>query len=327
MHILRGGGQAGQRDERYKSSGRVVRLTYSVAVLAVIAYALYFFGRPYLILEGAGIVSAPKKDIAADHVAEVELVHIEPGDRVYPGALLFTINRSGFAERLDEIRTTLADREQDIDRVLQELKVAERMMPVLNRRVSELGGVLKRADDQPEIMDLSTRSTLHREYADASRQLEQNRAQRENLPGLLDQLQQNKRALQQRQSEILLTWRNRQVVAQEAGIIGPEVVSEGETVLTGEVMAQLLDSSRLYVIWELPQRMLRLPRLGERVIVKGVRVQVTGRVDRFAAMASPSPGDQQRRRRLVYVAINREDAKLLPLESSVTVQMNYFWND
>ncbi len=327
MQILRSGTQSDQSDERYKSSGRMVRLIYSMAVMAVIAYALYFFGRPYVVLEGPGIVAAPEKDIAAEHVLDVELVHVKPGDRVYPGVLLFTINRSDYADRLDQIRTTLVDREQDIDRVSQKLKVAERVMLVLRRRVSELGAVVEQTDSHPEIMDLATRSTLHREYAQATVQLEQNRAQREDLPGLLRKLQQNKLDLKKRQSEILVTWKNRHVVARQTGIVGSEVVSEGETVLTGDVMAQILDPRRLYVVWELPERMLRLPRLGERVTVEGIGVQVDGRVDRFAALSNLPTTDNRQRRRLVYVAISNEDAKALPLQSSVTVRMNYFWAD
>lgn len=323
MRIFHSGKTADSNDQRYRSSGRFVRILYSLVVLAVVSYAIFFLGRPYLILEGPGIVTAPKTDVAVGFVSDIALAHVEPGDRVYPGALLFTINRADYGETLDSLNIALTDREQDITRVRRELRVAERLVSTLQRRMRELQDVLEKTDARPEIMDLAMRTTLQREYSEASAQLEENLAQLEQLPALLSKLEKNRQELKMRQSEILVRWRNRQIISNQTGIISSDVASEGDTLLTGELMTQILDQRRLYIVWELPDKILRLPRIGERVVIESVGIKIDGRVDRFAAMSNLPMVDGQEHRRLVHVAVDEQSARLLPMLSSVTVRMNY----
>ena len=324
MRILHTGEKVDQSDQRYKSSGRFVRFLYSAVLLAAIAYAIFFFGRPYLFLEGPGTVTAPSKDIAVGFDSDVALVHVKPGDLVYPGSLLVTINRLDYDIALDEINSALTNRSQDISRIRQELQIAERVIPTLRRRVAELRKVLDKTDARPGIMDLSTQTTLQREYSQATFQLEENLARLDELPGLLPRLLEDQKRLARRKSEISVTWRNHQIMSDQQGTVSSSVVSEGDTVLTGEVMMQILDQRRRYIIWQLPQDILRLPRLGEEVVVEGAALKISGQVDRFAPVSDLAPAKGEARTRLVYVAVDGEDAQGLPLQSSVTVRMRYF---
>ena len=325
MHVLHTGDKADSNDQRYKRSGRFVRLIYSVLVLTVIGYMCVYFGRPYLILEGVGTVSAPSRAVSLAFVADVVLVHVHPGDKVYPGSLLVTVNRSDYETVLQETNTALVDREADIDKVRRELHVANRLAPVFKRRVEELRDILDKTDTRPETLDLSTRSTLHREYSDASVEFENNLAQRAELPALLAKLEEHRSQLKIRQAQVAVTWKNHRLIGDQVGIVSSKVVSEGDTVLAGEAMMQIFDPTRRYILWELPETMLRLPLLGEQVVIKTTNTTVTGQVDQFAAVREPSSSEDVGGTHLVYVAVDEDDFKHLPLQSSVTVRMNYFF--
>ncbi|MEX0375290.1 HlyD family secretion protein [Spiribacter pallidus] len=324
MRILHSGEKVDHNDQRYQTSGRFARTIYSLMVLAVIGYALYFFGRPYLVLEGPGVVTAPVRDVSVPFVADVRLVHVRPGQRVYPGALLVTLNRAGRGEALRDIDAAIADRAQDIDAVRRELMVARRMEPTLRRRMEELRDALARTDRTPGAVDLLTRAGLQREYSDARARLEENRAQRRNLPDLLAQLMEDRSRLQIRRAEVATQWQNRRVLARQSGTIGAGVISEGDSITPGEVMVRLLDQDRRYVRWELPQTLLRLPRLGEDVVIEAANVRVPGQVDRILTLSDSVANDSADRGRVVHVELDAADAERLALESSVTVRMGYF---
>lgn len=325
MRVLHTGEKADASDHRYKNSGRVVRFLYSILVFVVIGYATVFFGRPYWVLEGVGTVSAPNNDVSVAFVSEIALVHVRPGDQVYPGSLLATVNRSDYDAVLNEVNTALTDREEDIDRVRRELNVAERLAPIFQRRVRELDNILTKTDARPETLDLSTRATLHREYSDASAQLEQNLAKRTQLPDLLAKLEKNRSQLRMRQAQVSVTWINRRLISAQVGTISSDVVAEGDILLAGDVMMRIFDQSRRYILWELPERVLRLPRLGEEVSIKTESITIRGQVDRFAAVPEFGTAAHAGGTSVVYVAIDEADFEYLPLQSSVAVSMNYFF--
>ncbi len=329
MQVMHTGEKVDNGDQRYKSSGRVVRLVYSLLVISVLSYAIYFFGRPYVVLEGMGTVTAPMEEVSVAFVSTVDLVHVRPGDQVYPGTLLATVTRADYSEALSEAAEALANREQDIDRVQRELIVAERVRPTLQQRLDELSEIMENANAQPDMIDLTTRTMLYREYSDALAQVEENRARLTQLPVLLEKLLENQKDLEARQAEIAVTWPNRQLLADRAGIISSGVVTEGSSVVAGEVMMHILDDDRRHVVWELPDNMLRLPRLGERVVIQGVGIEVSGWVDRFALVSDLDGFTSDEKRRMVYVTLDEDPGVIekLPLQSSVTVRLNYFLND
>jgi multidrug resistance efflux pump len=114
------------------------------------------------------------------------------------------------------------------------------------------------------------------------------------------------------------------VVASEVGIVGTELVSEGDTVTAGETMARVFDHRRRYILWELPDDMLRLPYLGEAVTIETANMTIEGQVDRFAQQSGENRTTNTNRGRLVYVSVDQADAKRLALKTSVIVRMGYF---
>ena len=323
MRIFHSGDNVDQSDQRYKNSGRFVRVLYSLLVFAAISYAVYFFGRPFLVLEGPGTVVAPAQEVAVGFLANVALVHVQPGDRVYPGALLVTVNRAGRSEALRDVGSALVDRAQDVSEVRQSLAVAERLAPTLERRMQEMREALRQTDAQPDAIDLITRAGLQREYSDARSDLEENQAQLEHLPDVVSRLVDDRQRLQRRRSEIAATWKNRRVVANEVGTVGTELVSEGDTVTAGETMARVFDHRQQYILWELPDDMLRLPYLGEAVTIETANMTIEGQVDRFAQQSGENRTINTNRGRLVYVSVDQAEGKRLALKTSVIVRMGY----
>lgn len=323
MRVLHSGDETNSKDQRYRTSGRVARTLYSLVVIAVIGYAAYFFGRPFLVLEGAGQVVAPQHDISVPYMAHVQFVHVEPGQLVYPGALLLTIERAGEGEALQAVERDLSVIAQQIDETRQALLVARRMEAPLTRRRDELQQALDRTAQIPDAMDLLTRAGLQREYSDAQNRWEVNRAQRENLPRLLGTLTGHRERLRRRHAEIRTTWTNREILAHRAGTVGTQVVTEGESLNAGEAMVRILDQSQRSVRWELPQTFLRLPRIGERVTIKSANQTVEGVVDRLLPLTHSAVVGGDKVGRLVDVSL-LDNGKGLPLESSVTVRMGYF---
>lgn len=323
MNPMHSGDEMDSRDQRYESSGRVVRLLYSLLIFSVIAYAVYFFGRPFLILEGAGEVVAPEKDVSVPFIADIRMVHVEPGQRVYSGARLVTLDRAGRSAALRDINAAIADRAQQINQTRRELTVAEQMEAALKQRYEALRAVIEQTTATPDAVDALTRAGLQRELSDALTAWEENRAARRQLPELLAELIEARAGLLRRRGEILTTWQNREVLAREQGTVSNDLVSEGDTVTPGEVVLRLLDQEQKYILWELPGDMLRLPRIGERVSIESAQGSSAGVVDRLLPLSESVTAGSGDPSQLVEVAITDPTADL-PLESSVTVSLWYF---
>lgn len=323
MDTLHSGEDMDPRDQRYETSGRVVRLLYSLLIFSVIAYAVYFFGRPFLILEGPGQVVAPEKDVSVSYTADVVMVHTRPGQLVYPGALLLTLDRAGRSAALRDVSAALTNRAADINQTRRELTVAEQMAEPLRARKNELRAVLEQTDAAPEAVDLLTRAGLQRELSDALIAWEENKAQRNQLPSLLAELIEDRAQLLQRRAEIMTTWENKRVIARDRGTIASGIISEGDAVTPGEVMMRILNQDQKTIIWQLPSDVLRLPSIGERVMIESASGTHEGVIDRLLPLsASPTTGSAEPSQ-LVEVAITDPTADL-PLEASVTVRMRYF---
>ena len=312
------------QDQRYRTSGRIVRLLYSLLIFSIITYAVYFFARPFFILEGTGQVVAPQKDISVSFISDIQMVHVRPGQRVYPGALLVTLDRAGLTEVLGEIDNAITNRIQQLNELQRALRVAEQMAEPLNAHWQELQTAADRIRTLSDGVDLLTQMRLQRELSDARLAREQNKAQREQLPPMIAELAEERSRLLSRRTEVLTTWQNYQVVANERGIIGSQVVSEGDVVTPGEVMLRILDQEQKTVLWELPNNILRLPRIGEAVRIETVSDTVDGVVDRILPLSSSLAEGGQSANRLVEIAITDPGAEL-PLEANVTVRMRYFW--
>lgn len=324
MDKLNSGHNIDPQDQRYRTSGRVVRLLYSLLIFSIITYAVYFFGRPFFILEGAGQVVAPQRDISVSFVSDIQMVHVRPGQRVYPGALLITLDRAGLTEVLGDINNAITNRVQQLNELQRALRVAEQIAEPLETRLQELQAADDRIRTLSDGVDLMTRMRLQRELSDARLAREENKAQRAQLPPIIAELAEDRSRLLRRRMEVLTTWRNYQVVANERGIIGSEVISEGDVATPGQVMLRILDQEQKTILWELPNNILRLPRIGEAVRIESASDTVDGVVDRILPLSSRSAEGGQRANRLVEIAITDPVAEL-PLEAYVTVRMHYFW--
>ena len=323
MNPMHSGDEMDTQDQRYESSGRIVRLLYSLLILAVIAYAVYFFGRPFLVLEGTGEVVAPEQDISVPFIADIRMVHVEPGQRVYSGARLVTLDRAGQAAALRDVNAAIVDRAREINETRRALSVARRMQPTLKKRYEALQAVIEQTSDRRDAVDALTRAGLERELSDARTDWAENQAAREQLPGLLDELTDSRAELLKRRGEILTTWQNRQLLAREQGTVSSRLVSVGDTVTPGEVILSLLDAEQKYILWELPGDLLRLPRVGERVTIESAEGTHYGVVDRLLPLSESVTAKSTNPSQLVEVAITDPTADL-PLEASVTVSLRYF---
>jgi len=323
MNPMHSGDNVDLRDQRYESSGRIVRLIYSLLIFSVIAYAIYFFARPFLVLEGAGQVIAPVKDVSVPFLADVRMIHVRPGQRIYPGARLVTINRAGRSAALSDVNSDLADRAREINELRRILDVARQMEAPLKKRYETLQAVIEQTENNPAAVDALSRAALEREMTEALAAWEENKAKLLQLPDLLAKVIETHADLLRRRGEILTTWENRAILARDEGIVSNDIVSEGDAVTAGEAMLRLLDQEQKYVLWELSGNMLRLPRVGETVSIESAQGTTRGMVDRLLPLSASVAAGNSEPSQLVEVAIMDPTAEL-PLESSVTVSLRYF---
>lgn len=243
---------------------------------------------------------------------------------MYPGTLLITLDRAGISETLGDINSSLTNRSQQIKEYQLALSVAERMAEPLETRWRELRALAESIRTLSDGIDFLTRIRLERELSDARLAWEKNHAELEKLPQLIAELNRERAQLLRRRNEVLTSWQNYQVVSNDRGTVGSRVISEGGVVTPGDVMLRILDREKKTILWELPRNILRLPRIGERVRIKLASGTLEGVVDRILPLsASPAVG-RGSANQLVEVAIIDQPAAL-PLESSVTVRMHYFW--
>jgi len=323
MQVMHSGDDMDTSDQRYRTSGRIARTIYSVIILAIIGYALYFFGRPYLVLEGVGHVVAPVQAVSLPYAANVRVVNVDPGQLVYPGALLATVDRPDRSAALRVIDGAMGDVAKDIEQARETLQVEQEIQTALKSRLDELTDALERTDQNPDAVDMLTRAAMQREYTQALDRWQTNQARLQRLPGLITVLEDNRERLRRQHADIRTSWENFQVLATEAGTVGVEVVREGASLQPGEPIVEILDQTQRFVRWELPQRLLRLPQAGEAVTVIAANTEVQGIVDRVLPLAQPNGDNQVTTNRLVDVSLG-DSADELTLESSVTVRMRYF---
>ena len=314
---------------RRARSGFLVRLVYGAGVITVCLYFVWYFGRSMLFLEGSGIVAAPVYDVSTPYLSQVVHMNVSSGIAVEEGDVIATLVSPQLDRDINDLDRILVEQSQKEADLKIRLRVALASVDLARASTNLAEEAFKRLDPGGAgVTSLSYRMDVYRERALANLQLAQAEAEADEVQKQLDTFAVNRRDIKNKEHELLAAFDNGQVKAQVDGIIGNGLVHTGEVIKPGDRIAEIYDVSESYILWHLPSFSLREPQVAEEVYVHyGSRilpayVYEIRQIAEQAAGLNQSILREKEQQQVVLVKL-RSDQVQLPINSHVTVRMNY----
>lgn len=316
--------------DRRETSGALVRFIYAFGLLMVIGYFVYYFGQVIIFFEGPGIVTADSKTISLPYIARVKSINVEPGKSVNQADMIATIYSPDLENEISKLLTSIAT----LNIHLQELK-SKADISSSSIRLAEIRAKTaaiaenKVIASKPDHLNTSFKLDIIREAAianqsSASLTSEKKRAEIEidTINHLLDDLY---KQLSRTRDE----YNNGVIYAPTRGVIGSRVAHSGDTVVSGQNIAEIYDRNKSYVRWLMPYTKWRQPKINEKAYVlygnnylPGIVLEVSPVSDlmenkRTSVLREPEQGQ------VVKIKLLNMD-EVLPVGAPVKVRMTYF---
>lgn len=318
-------------ENRRRGVGRFVRVIYA---LGIIGLGLYFgtsLLMSFAFLEGPGIVTAKRHQIAVPYVAHIQHVNVIIGIPVLAGDEIATIYAPDINREISGLigaRTELAIREADIN---IKVSIAESSLGPASERLHAARDAEKRLNEASgQAYSLGYRAEVMRESVEAVRLNAELSAGLTEAKRQLAILAERRADIDAQIARIQSSYNDGAVVTTEDGVVSTRLAAVGSIILPGEPIAEILDQDTKIIEWYLPSLQFREPRRGDRVYVTSGKNIVTGTVDEVLPItgATPNPNapilrtpDQGQMARVKIDA----HAIDLPFDSRVMVHMNYFY--
>ncbi len=326
-------------ESRRASSGRIVRFIYGVSVLALVAFVVIRFGGPLVYLSGPGIVSAPRLIVSHPVVVRVDNVAVEPGDRVEEDDIIATVQSPQVDETVSTLMQALSDvtgRQADLQ---MRVSIAANSIDAAQARLEVAEESIQRFEQSPSSVSGSVifRQQIYRERAEARQVLAALQAEASEGQAQIDRLVGTQRRLEDEIERVRSSFDEGRVLAPASGIVSERLAHEGETVVTGSPIAEIMVDNAAYIDWYLPNFRLVEPQVGQHAFVIFGQARLSGTIEAILPIAEVyrhQPTSFIASSQLGQVARVRLDRpeQRLALGSAVRVRMYYielldhFWS-
>jgi len=272
-------------------------------------------GKGGLEIRAPGVVDGEIASVKALAGGTLERLLIEEGQLVKKGELVAEINRDKVRNGLEELALSEKEIANGESRALQKRQLLS----------ANLGYWLKQAQRFER---------LKRSQSISGEQLEKSLLQLKDAQTSLFELDKSLEALQIQKERIVnkrqaleLADRDLQLRAPVSGVVLETFISQGETVLPGAALAEILDLSSLFVDVFIEEREIAALKIGQtaRLVVDGLEDRVfSGRIATFGRKAEFSPkyvvAEKERQALLYQVKVRLEgDLGVFKVGMPVTV--------
>jgi multidrug efflux pump subunit AcrA (membrane-fusion protein) len=314
-------------ESRRGAAGRVVRIAYATIVFGVLAFFAIYFGAPLVFLGGPGTVSAPPYIVSLPYTVQVSKIDLAPGATVKAGQEIALV----ISPEQDSIVATYMRALADVAGRTAELRIKARVAQESLEAVRSYMRVTEEAVEHIDTMSSATvpfRMEVLRERAAARKAVVSQEAEIAEIAIQLVPLDRFVHQLQGRMDEVQRQFGQGRIFAPIAGIISTGLAQVGQSLVAGTPIAEILDSTDIFVDWYIPNERLIDPEVGNGVYVVFGNRRVPGKIAQILPVSAVYARSQQlitRDRPATQIARIRIDPGAVPprLNSTVFVRMHY----
>lgn len=315
-------------EARRARSGKLVRFAYGFAVLSLLSYVAWHFGRQYLFLEGMGLVEARRYVVSTPYVSEVQRINIAPGLRVTAGDLVARIESQEVQQRINDLNRMLLDQTQKGADLRIKLRVASATLEGARDRFVIASEAVKRFETHAaDRASLSYRMDIYRERSLAQIEVARAEAEIAETTKQLEQLELIRASTQAKIEWTRADFDEGQIKAPVSGLVGA-IAHSGAVIKPGDQILEIYDVSESYISWHVPAFSLREPKVADVVYVQYGSKVYPGYVWDIQQLArsTPEAGESIFRKsepRQVILVKLQQNGVSLPIHAQVTVRMIY----
>jgi biotin carboxyl carrier protein len=314
-------------ESRRRAAGRFVRIAYATIVFGVLAFFIAYFGAPLVYLGGPGVVSSPRYVVSLPYTVQVSQMNLVPGATIKAGEEIGQV----LSPEQDSIVGTYMRALADVAGRTAELRIKARVAQESLEAVHSYLRVTEEAVQRIDTMSSATvtfRMEVLRERAAARKAVVSQEAEVAESAVQLASLDEFIQQLRGRLNEVERHFGRGKVFAPIAGIVSTGLAHVGQSLTAGTPVAEILDSTDIYVDWYIPNERLIDPKVGHEVSVLFGNRRIPGKIAEILPVSGVYAGTQQLltgNRPATQIARICFDADALPppLNSTVDVRMHY----
>jgi HlyD family secretion protein len=314
-------------ESRRRAAGRLVRIAYATIVFGVLAFFVIYFGAPLVFLRGPGIVTSPRYVVSLPYVVQVSHMNATRGAVVKAGEEIGQV----WSPQVDSIVATymraladIASRRADL---LIKVRVAKESLEASRAYLQLTQEAVDRIEGSVGAT-LTFRVEIFRERASARKAVVSQEAEAAEATIQLASLDEFDRQIREHLNELERGFAKGRVLAPIAGIISTNLAYVGQSLMAGTPIAEIHDSTEIFVDWYIPNERLIDPKVGNEVFVLFGSRRIPGRIIEILPVSSVPTGTApvlMRDRPATQLARIRFHPDAVPpaLNSTVFVHMHY----
>ena len=317
-------------DSRRSSSGRMVRFFYASGLICMGMFLIWYFGKPLVILQGPGIVTAKRYVISAPYTTHIEKLAVSPGQSVKAGDAIAIVSSFEVEKYISDLLKVVVDETTEATALSIKVAVAKATRQSSMKRLAAANDSVARFENAPNpaAASLPYRAEVYREQALAMLAVSQSDAEGNEAAAQLSKLAVNMKLIGDQLSRIRQNYNEGRMLAPVSGVLSARMAESGETIVAGGVIAEVFDTSDIYIDWTIPALRMIQPNVGDAVSVSNNTETFRGTISELFAlsedfgggnksiMSDPKSGQIARVR-----ADNR--TRLVVLNTEVRVRMHY----
>jgi HlyD family secretion protein len=314
-------------ESRRRAAGRLVRIAYATIVFGVLAFFVIYFGAPFVFLSGPGTVTARRYEVSPPYTVQVVSMNVTAGATVKAGEEIAQV----LSPEQDSIVATYMQALADIAGRTAELRIRARVAQESLDAAPSYERVTEEAAERIDAMPTATvtfRMEVLRERAQARKAVVSQEAEVAESAVQLASLDKFIQQLQGRVDEVEQHFGRGRVFAPIAGIVSTGLAHVGQSLRAENPIAEILDTSDIFVDWYVPNERMIDPKVGREVMILFGNRRIPGKITEILPVSGVYAGNQQlfgRDRPATQIARVRFDPGVAPppLNSSVYVHMYY----
>ena len=316
-------------ESRRTTSGRLVRIIYSLGVLSIGIFLSWHFGKWVIFLDGPGIITAPRYLISKSFVSQVISLDVKPGTIVKKGQIIGQIRSFDVDTYITNLVKILVD-QYAVDSALRvRLSVSANTLESAKQRLRAVQDMVQQLESGPkEAASLLYRSDIFREQAAAELAIARSSAELDEATQQRQRLADAQKVLEDRLAMFREEYNDGLLSAPVSGIVGAKIADIGETIIPGNAIIEIFDERTRYIEWNIPPSRLIDPVLGSLVFINDGATVSEGQVTKVLMLSgnfagtkgsvfSPTEYGQVAR------VITNDPKAMQNLNTRVNVRMNY----
>jgi len=314
-------------ESRRRAAGRMVRIAYATIVFGVLAFIVVYFGKDFVYLSGPGTVASPPVLVSLPYTVQVKQMKLQRGARVKAGEEIAKV----WSPQLDDTVATYMRGLAEVNARSAELRIKAKAS---GESLEAARSYLRVTEEATDHLDTSTTASLTfridmlRERALAQKTVAAQEAEVEEASVQLAALDAFGGQLRQHLDGLERNFDGGRILAPITGVVSNAPALEGQTVVAGTPIAEILSPNDVFVQWYVPNERFADPEVGRKVIVVFGRRRLEGTITEILPLSDIYGGAQSsvvRAPIATQIARVRFDANVAPpaLKSTVDVHMYY----